>query len=47
MNKPILIRPDDKLAKQIRDAAKKERRKLGPMVVILLERYFNVHSQEL
>lgn len=40
MPKPILIRPDEKLAKQIERAAREEDRKSGPMVVILLRRYF-------
>ncbi len=40
MAKPILIRPTNELARRIREAAKSEDRKPGPMVLILLERYF-------
>src|SRR5271155_4020380 len=40
MSKPILIKPDVILFRKIERAAKLEKRKPGPMVVILLERYF-------
>ena len=40
MPKPILIKPTPALSRQIREAAKAEKRKPGPMVLILLERYF-------
>lgn len=45
MPKPILIKPDAKLERQIKEAAKNERRKPGPMVVILLERYFATRKE--
>jgi len=38
--KPILIKPGDKLFTRIVEAAKGEKRKPGPMVIFLLERYF-------
>jgi hypothetical protein len=40
MAKPILIKPDVMLFRKIEKAAKLEKRKPGPMAVILLERYF-------
>lgn len=40
MVKPILIKPDVMLFRKIEQVAKAEKRKPGPMVVILLERYF-------
>ena len=40
MSKPILIKPNIMLFRKIERAAKLEKRKPGPMVVILLERYF-------
>ena len=36
----ILIKPKPELRKAIKEAAKAENRKPGPMVLILLERYF-------
>jgi len=36
----ILIKPKPELRKRIKEAAKAENRKPGPMVLILLERYF-------
>ena len=40
MYKPILIKPDVILFRKIKQAARAEKRKPGPMVLILLERYF-------
>jgi hypothetical protein len=37
MGKPILIRPNSELSRLIREAAKTEKRKPGPTVLILLE----------
>lgn len=45
MAKPILIKPKESLWKQIRNAARSEKRKPGPMVLILLERYFDGASK--
>ena len=40
MSKPILVKPNATLWRSIREAAKAEKRKPGPMVLILLERWF-------
>ena len=40
MEKAVLIKLDEKLFRRIEKIAKSERRKPGPMAVILLERYF-------
>ena len=37
----ILIKPKPELRKRIKETAKAENRKPGPMVLILLERYFS------
>lgn len=42
--KPVLIKLDPKLFARIEKIAKGEKRKPGPMIVILLERYFNAQS---
>jgi hypothetical protein len=48
MEKAILIKADEKLFAKIAKVARAERRKPGPMAVILLERYFsNVYGKEL
>jgi hypothetical protein len=41
----ILFRPTPELRKRIREQAKAENRGLGPMVLILLERYFAAQPQ--
>lgn len=38
MAKPILIKPTNDLSRWIKEQAKAEKRKPGPMVLILLER---------
>ena len=38
--KPVLIKLDKDLFRRVQQIAKEEKRKPGPMVVILLERYF-------
>lgn len=45
MAKPILIKPSPNLSRQIRKVAKAEKRKPGPMVLILLERYFAANGE--
>lgn len=39
-NKAVSIYPDPGLLKKIEAQAKEERRKLGPMVVLILDRWF-------
>jgi len=46
MSKPILIKPNIMLFRKIERTAKLEKRKPGPMVVILLERYFAAPKKE-
>lgn len=42
MAKAILIKPSNELWRRIREAASQDKRKPGPMVLILLERYFGL-----
>jgi hypothetical protein len=42
--KPVLIKLDDKLFAKVEKLARGEKRKPGPMVVILLERYFGASN---
>jgi hypothetical protein len=42
MPKPILIKPSVEVSKRIKEIARAEKRKPGPMVPILLERYFRL-----
>jgi hypothetical protein len=37
--KPVLIKLEPKLFQRVQQIAKEEKRKPGPMIVILLERY--------
>jgi hypothetical protein len=39
--KPILISPDIAMRKKIEDAARAEHRKLGPMAMEIIRRYFS------
>jgi len=45
MAKPILIKPKEPLWRQIKEAARSEKRKPGPIVIILLERYFAANGE--
>lgn len=38
--KPVMIVPEDGLRKKIEDQAKKEHRKIGPMALEIIRRYF-------
>lgn len=38
--KPLMIVPEDGLRKKIEEQAKKEHRKMGPMALEIIRRYF-------